>query len=331
MLGAGGVVGQAYHAGVLAALETELGWDARTATVIVGSSAGAVTGTSLRMGIAGSDLAAIAARTPLSPKGAQLMEQILPDTSELPPLPAGSWLRPWRPPSAALLARIIRRPWKFRPGVAAMTMLPSGLVDLRQRGEPLQRMVGDKWPEGLWICAVRRTDGHRVVFGRPGSPPASLASAVLASCAIPSYFAPIDIGGVEYFDGGVHSPTNADALRSQLLDAVIVISPMSSTHPPGDAPDGLLRWSAHRRLNRESRILQHRGMSVFRFEPGSGSLDVMGLRPMANDRSDRVMEAAYKETSRRIELGNLAKRLRLDQAESRSVAQDPQGEAGVSV
>ncbi len=329
MLGAGGVVGQAYHAGVLAALETELGWDARTATVIVGSSAGAVTGTSLRMGIAGSDLAAIAARTPLSPEGAQLMEQILPDTSDLPPLPAGSWLRPWRPPSAALVARIIRRPWKFRPGVAAMTLLPTGLVDIRQRGEPLHRMVGDKWPDGLWICAVRRTDGHRVVFGRRGSPPASLASAVLASCAIPSYFAPIDIGGVEYFDGGVHSPTNADALRSQPLDVVIVVTSMSAKYPPGNTADGLLRWAAHRRLNRESRTLHHHGIRVIRFEPGSGSLEAMGLRPMANDRSDRVMEAAYRETKRRIELGSLATRLGLGL--DQPGAKHPNGEAATSV
>jgi NTE family protein len=98
VLGAGGVVGQAYHAGVLAAIENELGWDPRTANVIVGSSAGAVTGTSLRMGIAGSDLAAVAAGTPLSPEGAQLMEQLLSDDSDLPPMPPGSWLRPWRPP-----------------------------------------------------------------------------------------------------------------------------------------------------------------------------------------------------------------------------------------
>jgi NTE family protein len=283
------------------------------------------------MGLAGSDLAALAAGTPLSPEGDKLMAQILPDTSDLPPLPPGSWLRPWRPPSAALLARIMRRPWRFRPGVAAMTMLPTGLVDLRQRGEALQRMVGDRWPEGLWICTVRRTDGHRVVFGRPTSPLADLASAVLASCAIPSYFAPVIIGGVEYFDGGVHSPTNADSLRSELLDVVIVVSPMSSTHPPGDAADGLLRWGAHRRLNREGRTLQHRGMSVIRFEPGSGSLEAMGLRPMANDRSDRVMEAAYKETSRRIELGNLAKRLGIVKRRPEAdIAKGSHGEAGVS-
>jgi hypothetical protein len=40
------------------------------------------------------------------------------------------------------------------------------------------------------------------------------SEAVAASCAIPGYFAPLDIGGVEYFDGGVRSPTNADVLRS---------------------------------------------------------------------------------------------------------------------
>jgi NTE family protein len=335
VLGAGGVVGQAYHAGVLAALETELGWDPRTANVIVGSSAGAVTGTALRMGIAGSDLAAVAAGTPLSPEGAQLMEQILPDASDLPPMPAGSWLRPWRPPSTALLARFGRRPWAFRPGVAAMTLIPAGKVDLRQRGDSLHKMVGDQWPDRLWICAVRRTDGVRVVFGRPGSPPASLASAVLASCSIPGYFVPIAIGGVEYFDGGVHSPTNADVLRYHQLDLVIVISPMSAVHPRGSAPDGLLRWSAHRRLERESRILQSRGTTVIRFEPSAESLDVMGLRPMANDRSDRVGAAAYRETLRRMEFTHLGKRLGVNKAGSQpptfGPGPDSPGEVGISV
>ena len=38
VLGAGGVVGQAFHAGVLAALEQDVGWDPRSAEIIVGSS-----------------------------------------------------------------------------------------------------------------------------------------------------------------------------------------------------------------------------------------------------------------------------------------------------
>ena len=44
VLGAGGIVGQAYHAGVLAAIELDLGWDPREADVIVGTSAGSVVG-----------------------------------------------------------------------------------------------------------------------------------------------------------------------------------------------------------------------------------------------------------------------------------------------
>jgi NTE family protein len=300
VLGAGGVVGQAYQAGVLAALEETLGWDARTAALVVGSSAGSVTGTSLRMGIGAADLAAVATGTPLSPEGERLYARFLPDSSDLPVPPAGSWLRPWRLPSVALLARAARRPLAFRPGVAAMTLFPPGKVRIDARAEPLHRLVGDRWPERLWICTVRRTDGARVVFGRPGSPSSALAPAVLASCAIPGYFAPIDIGGVEYVDGGVHSATNADVLRTERLDVALVVAPMSTRRPRRRSPDGPLRWATHRRLDREARTLQSRGTMVVRFEPGPASLHAMGLRMMANDRSDRVVEAAIRETRAQV-------------------------------
>ena len=45
VLGGGGVVGQAYHSGVLAVLEHDFGFDARKVEVIVGTSAGSITGT----------------------------------------------------------------------------------------------------------------------------------------------------------------------------------------------------------------------------------------------------------------------------------------------
>jgi NTE family protein len=312
VLGAGGVVGQAYHAGVLAALESEIGWDPRSADVVVGSSAGSITGTLLRLGVAASDLSALATRSPLSLEGAALVERILPDPSDLPSPPPRAWLRPWRPPSAALLARIAGRPWSFRPEVAAMTMLPAGRIDITDRAAPLHEMVGGRWPDGLWICAVRRTDGARVVFGRDGSPPAPLASAVLASCAIPAYFAPVAIGGVEYFDGGVHSSTNADVLRTRRPGVVVVISPMSTARPPRGAPDALIRWSVHRRLEREARRLERTGSVVVRIEPGASSLDAMGLRPMDDDRSHRVAEAARAETVRLVSEGVVPHHLRTD-------------------
>ncbi|HEY7917306.1 MAG TPA: patatin-like phospholipase family protein [Acidimicrobiales bacterium] len=309
VLGAGGVVGQAYHAGVLAALHRELGWDPRSAAVVVGSSAGSVTGTLLRLGVAASDLAAIATGSALSSESASLVQRILPDASDLPSPPPGAWLRPWRPPSRALLARTARRPWAFRPEVAAMTMLPTGLIDLTDRAAPLHEMVGDQWPEDLWICASRRSDGGRVVFGRDGSPPASLASAVLASCAIPGYFAPVTIGGVQYFDGGVHSSTNADALRTVEPDVVVVVAPMSAASLPLGSPDALLRWAARRRLDREAARLERTGTSVVRLEPAGDSMRAMGLQPMNNARSRSVSTAAYRETVRRIEEGAIPESL----------------------
>ena len=50
VLGAGGVIGHAFHAGVLAALADDTGWDPRRADVIVGTSAGSIAGALLRAG-----------------------------------------------------------------------------------------------------------------------------------------------------------------------------------------------------------------------------------------------------------------------------------------
>jgi NTE family protein len=94
----------------------------------------------------------------------------------------------------------------------------------------------------------------------------------------------------------VHSSTNADVLRAQNLDVVVVVSPMSATRFPLGAPDALLRWSSHRRLDREQRRLERAGTVVVRIEPGGASMNAMGLQPMSNDRSDRVTAAAYAET-----------------------------------
>lgn len=301
VLGAGGIVGQAHHAGVLAALEDQLGWDPRTADVIVGTSAGSVTGSVLRLGASAADIAAFIREEPLTADGAALFDLLAPEAIELPPFAARGLLRPWRMPSPRLVARVLRRPWAFRPSVAAMTMLPAGQVDLSTHTAVLDHLddPDGAWPDGLLVCAARRDDGARVVFGRPGAPPASLSQAVAASCAIPGYFGPVAIEGVEYFDGGVHSPTNADILAGAELDVVVVVSPLSAAHGRARTPDAVVRYSAHRRLARELRRLRASGTEVICFEPGARALASMGVNAMADDRSSAVVDAAYTEARRR--------------------------------
>ena len=52
-------------------------------------------------------------------------------------------------------------------------------------------------------------------------------------------------------------------------------------------------------MEREIARLEAAGTAVIRLEPGTESRRAMGLRAMAEDRSPRVIEAAYEETRRR--------------------------------
>ena len=136
--------------------------------------------------------------------------------------------REWRPPHPQLLGKLLRTPWKVRPEALLGVAMPTGRKDTELWTSALRAGAGTVWPtDPLWICAVRMDDACRVVFGRTGAPHTDVATAVGASSAIPGYFAPVTIHGRRYVDGGVHSPTNADVVRHEELDLVIVSSPMS--------------------------------------------------------------------------------------------------------
>jgi len=295
VLGAGGVVGQAYHAGVLAALEHDCGWDPRTAQVIVGTSAGSITGTLLRANVPASELAAWTVRAPLTTEGRVLHQMLGTEIPEFEPFRLMHLLR-LAPnlPGWEMLRNMAIRPWNLRPMVAALALLAPGRFDIATRLAMLQEVEGQTWPQrDLWICAVRRSDGRRVVFGRPGSPDVPLHLAIAASCAVPGYFAPVRIDDHTYVDGGAHSPTNAAILRPRALDLVIVVSPMSG---PARLPTdlyGASRWHAARVARREVKALRESGTAVVVFRPGRAEQEAIGNNFMARDRVDQIVQEAF--------------------------------------
>lgn len=295
VLGAGGVVGQAYQAGVLAVLEHECGFDARNAEVIVGTSAGAITGTLLRLGVSPENLAAWTARAPLSGDHEVLRHMARTPLPDLEPLrPMQMLLRPPQPPGWEMVRRAVVRPWHFRPLAAGLALLGPGRHDIVGQLAALRALGDAAWPEDdLWLCAVRRRDGRRVVFGRPGAPEASLHLAVAASCAVPGYFAPVHIDHHSYVDGGAHSPTNAAILRRRPLDLVIIVSPMSG--PPGSRPDfyAAARRHAGRLLRREVRALKAAGVQTLVFSPGATEQEAMGNDVMSRHRLAEVIQRSY--------------------------------------
>ena len=82
----------------------------------------------------------------------------------------------------------------------------------------------------LRVATVDRRTGRRVMFGSPGAPMATVAEAVEASCTVPWLFAPVVIGGREYVDGGVWSPTNLDAAPAGRDTHVLCLNPTSAVH-----------------------------------------------------------------------------------------------------
>jgi NTE family protein len=320
VLGAGGAVGHAFHAGVLAALADETGWDARDAEVIVGTSAGSLVGAFLRAGLSGPDLAARTCDAPMSEAGRALADRAESATQHLPPIPARPPRRQGLPSMSApgALVRAAFPPWSARPGALAAALLPEGRISTEIIVTGL-RPFFDHWPErALWINAVDLQTSRLVTFGREGAPVADLPDAVAASCAIPAFFAPVTINGVRYVDGGVHSPTNADLVAGLGLDLVVISSPMSIARNSARlAVDQAARRVARFALVREVARLRRQGTPLLTFQPTAADLEVMGINAMDPSRRADVTRQVQESARRRLARRDAADRVQALSAPAR--------------
>lgn len=282
VLGAGGIVGGAFHEGVLRAITDATGWDPRDAAIIVGTSVGSHAGAMLRAGSSTSGEAPAGGRTQ--------------------PAETAPQARRYAPASPRMVVRGLTRPGSVRVGAMLAGMLPAGQTSFAGAAAQIDRLHRNGWPDQpLWLPAVRLRDGALVVFGREGSPPASVGQAVAASCAVPGYFSPVTIDGERYIDGGVHSATNADLLAGADLDLVLVSSPMGAAR-------GAMSVTAHLqgrgymrfRLAAEARAVRRSGIDLVAFSPTADDLPIMGWNALSGARRNEIMERAYESAARRL-------------------------------
>ena len=134
VLGAGGLVGQAYHSGILAALENDLGWDPRTADLVVGTSAGALTAALLRTGVSTVDLACWSRGRNWDPS-LTLLNQLDRFRSQLPDVNVLNLFRPWHLPGPQLIRHAVserRSPHLLAMAASVLPTGPTSLLDLMQ-------------------------------------------------------------------------------------------------------------------------------------------------------------------------------------------------------
>jgi len=259
--------------GLLAGVEDVTGGDVTTARCFVGTSAGSIVAAGLAAG-----------RSPRRPGETADRSARAGDEA----VPAGG--------GAAVAGAFTRAAGGIASGTLALATPPGRLLlagGLRvvPRGsrslDALHRLVersGATFDGRLRVCAVERDRGRRVVFGAPGAPTASVADAVVASCAIPGVFRPVRIGERTYVDGGAWSPVNVDAAVVREGDRVLVLEPTAGVL------GGALRGAARM----QALTLRRQGAEVLVVAPDDAAAPLM-RRLMDPDRDGRVLAAGFAQ------------------------------------
>lgn len=320
VLGAGGVVGGAWLTGGLDALARQTGWDPASADFVVGTSAGAMIGSLCAAGVPPWFMVAFS-------QGERF--EGVSDAEGRPATSAdrggGAVFRyergalPIAPGSWRLALGALARPRRHTPTQLAAGWLPRGVISVEPLREQIRHVVPSGWGPhpGLRVIACDYATGRRVHFGREDAPPAELADAVAASCAIPGVYRPVEIAGRLYVDGGIYSTSNLDSLRTDGLDLVICLNPTSSLHPPRAwnpfAQAGhLWRRASGNRLGSEAKKLRARGTEAILIQPTAEDMAAMGPNLMSPSprRRNEVVATARRTVAR--QLAEHAKRGLLD-------------------
>jgi NTE family protein len=318
VLGAGGVLGGAWLTGGLHAVARETGWDPGSADFIVGTSAGSMVGALVGAGVPPWFMVAHS-------RGERFTGVAGPDgrpASEANRA-AGAVFRLHRglpalgPGSLRMAVTALSNPLRHPPLQLVAGWVPAGLISTDSLKELVRRAVPGRWIDhpNYWAVACDYGSGKRVPFGRVDAPPAEVADAVAASCAIPGFYRPVRIGGRRYVDGGVCSASNLDLLAGRGLDLVICLNPLSSREDPRstnplDWPAQVSRAANGRRLSHDARKVRAYGTRVVLLEPTAPDLKVMGRNLMNPERRDDVIASAERTVAEQLAAAEVRDRLK---------------------
>jgi NTE family protein len=287
VLGVGGLLGEAWMSGFLAGSAQATGVDYRDVDAFVGTSAGSIVAAQLAAG------AELQRPRSWADAGGGGWPEDSPRSLRAAMGRAGQlYLSAVSPLAAPALGAATRVGALAR--AALLASVPRGTVpldDLRARVTALSSSFDGR----LRVVAVDRASGRRVVFGAPGAPPAAVADAVVASCAIPGVLRPARIGGREYVDGGVWSPTNLDAAAVGRGDRVLCLVPTAVLGSP--SAFRLRTLTAGWRLTTalEAEAARRRGATVTVLAPDAGARAAMGSDLMDPNPRERVLAEGFRQ------------------------------------
>ena len=261
VLGGGGPVGVGWELGLVAGLAAS-GVALVDADLVVGTSAGSLTGAMLKGGedpIALVDEVGELFARGVSDSGVDRID-MAGFTGLMETMLGSAAPEPGPDEDAAHLAEV------GRLALATDTISEEAFV-----GTLATELSGRPWPPGFACTAVEVEKGRFQVWDESSNVP--LERAVASSCCVPGLYPPVTINGKRYMDGGVRSPLNADLAAGH--DAVVVISVMMTELPPGIEDPRLQAFFARQQAGVDA--LRSAGAAVELIEPDAEFLTLSGM------------------------------------------------------
>jgi NTE family protein len=191
------------------------------------------------------------------------------------------------------------------------------------------RLLYRRTKRELYIGAMNLDTAERVIFGHDEDASVAISEAVQASTALPGFYRPARIRGIDYVDGGVRRTANIDVAIEHGADLIICYNPFrpfsnrvrtrfdrstGKYHREGDplADSGILTI-----LNQVFRTLLHSrlqyGLREYQDDPNFRG-DIIVIEPKETDRHFFQLNAlAYWQRLRAAQLGYISVSESIDQ------------------
>ena len=152
----------------------------------------------------------------------------------------------------------------------------------------------DRWPKiSTWITATEKSTGKVVIFSKESG--VSVSKAVTASCAIPGVYAPVEINGTLFQDGGVYSSTYLGNILPHVHNITLftpLVLDKTSKHPLVVAAN-VLGLSSTQALQNEITLARQLGKSLTIFSPRESE---KSLLLNYNSMDDGILNELAKKT-----------------------------------
>lgn len=176
----------------------------------------------------------------------------------------------------------------------------------------------------LLITANDIDRAQRVVFGEKPYMNVPISKAIIASSAIPVFFKPVRINGVDYVDGGTANVAHLGLAVKHNSRKIVIVNPIVPIYNDGKSVcfftdeiscakisemgmfhiyNQSMRMATTYRLRQAIRkhTLKYRDLRILLFEPEDSQLRMFIYNPLSFDNCTEIMKIGYQDTRNHLE------------------------------